>query len=46
MKQEKLLNCLFDSLVDSPEAVKKVQSLRNKFNAPINKKLKQMQEKQ
>ena len=32
--------------INSPEAVKKVQSLRNKFNAPINKKLKQMQEKQ
>ena len=32
--------------INSSEAVKKIQSLRNKFNAPINKKLKQMQEKQ
>ena len=32
--------------INSPEAVKKIRSLRNKFSAPINKKLKQMQEKQ
>lgn len=32
--------------INSPAAVKKVQTLQNKFSNPINKKLKQMQEKQ
>ena len=32
--------------INSPEAVKKIRTLQNKFSAPINKKLKQMQEKQ
>ena len=31
--------------INSPEAVKKVQTLQNKFSNPINKKLKQMLEK-
>ena len=45
MKQEKLLK-VFNSLVDSPAALKKIDALKNKFSSPINKKLKQMQEKQ
>ena len=32
--------------INSPEAVKKIDALKNKFSNPINKKLKQMQEKQ
>ena len=32
--------------INSPEAVKKIRSLQNKFSSPINKKLKQMLEKQ
>ena len=32
--------------INSPEAVKKIDALKNKFSSPINKKLKQMQEKQ
>ena len=32
--------------INSSEAVKKIRSLQNKFSSPINKKLKQMQEKQ
>ena len=32
--------------INSPAALKKIQSLQNKFSSPINKKLKQMQEKQ
>ena len=31
--------------INSPEAVKKIRTLQNKFSAPINKKLKQIQEK-
>ena len=32
--------------INSPEAIKKLDALKNKFSSPINKKLKQMQEKQ
>ena len=32
--------------INNPAAVKKIRSLQNKFSSPINKKLKQMQEKQ
>ena len=32
--------------INSPEALKKIDALKNKFSNPINKKLKQMQEKQ
>ena len=32
--------------INSPEAVKKIRSLQNKFSAPINKQWKQMQEKE
>ena len=31
--------------INSPEAIKKLDALKNKFSSPINKKLKQMQEK-
>ena len=32
--------------INSPAALKKIDALKNKFSNPINKKLKQMQEKQ
>ena len=32
--------------INSPEALKKIDALKNKFSNPINKKLKQMLEKQ
>ena len=32
--------------INSPEALKKIDALKNKFSNPINKKLKQIQEKQ
>ena len=32
--------------INSPEALKKIDALKNKFSSPINKKLKQMLEKQ
>ena len=32
--------------INSPEAIKKLDALKNKFSNPINKKLKQMLEKQ
>ena len=32
--------------INSPAALKKIDALKNKFSFPINKKLKQMQEKQ
>ena len=32
--------------INSPAALKKIDALQNKFSTPINKKLKQMQEKQ
>lgn len=32
--------------INSPEAVKKIRALQNKFSNPINKKLRQMLEKQ